>query len=272
MTIKRIIIVPYKYGSVSARKLQGALKAKTNIPVLRVPTTSTKYQPRWTDYVINWGCSVEWPWINMTEKQGNANAVNKLHFFEKIKAHNQVFANLAVNVPEWTTDMPIANQWIADKKAVFGRKILNGHSGAGIVEFVDEPITAAKACPLYVQYKKKRHEYRVHLMQTQVGKWEIIDVTQKKKRKGYVGPDTKIRNHKNGWVYCREAIAEPADLRTQATNAAFASDLPFCAVDLIWNEKENKCYVLEVNTAPGIDGTTLNNYANAFIKEVGHNV
>jgi D-alanine-D-alanine ligase-like ATP-grasp enzyme len=119
-----------------------------------------------------------------------------------------------------------------------------------------------------VQYKKKRHEYRVHFFKVGQNKFEIIDVTQKKKRKGFENVDTKIRNHKNGWVYAREDINEPQDLRTQALNAAFASDLDFGAVDLIWNEHENKCYVLEVNTAPGLTGTTLSAYVNAFVKDI----
>ena len=47
-----------------------------------------------------------------------------------------------------------------------------------------------------------------------------------------------------------------------------AIDLQFGAVDIIWNEKENKCYVLEINTAPGLVGTTLTKYTEAFTKEI----
>jgi hypothetical protein len=41
-------------------------------------------------------------------------------------------------------------------------------------------------------------------------------------------------------------------------------ELDFGAVDLIWNENQNVVYVLEVNTAPGMEGTTLENYCDAF--------
>jgi D-alanine-D-alanine ligase-like ATP-grasp enzyme len=125
-----------------------------------------------------------------------------------------------------------------------------------------------KAAPLYVQYKKKRHEYRVHVFGNQNTGWSVIDVTQKKKRKGFENVNTKIRNHKNGWIYAREGIIEPKDLRQQALNAAFCANLPFAAIDIIWNELEDKCYVLEVNTAPGLDGTTLSNYTDAFVKDI----
>ncbi len=127
----------------------------------------------------------------------------------------------------------------------------------------DQPIA-----PLYVQYKKKKHEYRVHFFRFSDGTCKVIDVTQKKKRIGATNIDTKIRNHKNGWVYAREGITEPTDLRDQALRAAAAVGLKFGAVDLIWNEKENKCYVLEINTAPGLTGTTLTAYVNAFKQDM----
>lgn len=262
-TKKRVVIVPYLLGSRSGKALQNALKHLVNMPVLRVSTKSTKYQPRWTDYVINWGCSKEWPWINISEKNGNQTCVNKLFFFEHITAHNKVFHNCQVNIPEWTTEPVVAAAW---NKPFFARTILNGHSGAGIVEHEANP-HLVKEAPLYVQYKKKRHEYRVHFFKDGHA-YTIIDVTQKKKRKGFENANTKVRNHKNGWIYAREDIVEPADLRAQALNAAWASRLDFGAVDLIWNEKENKCYVLEVNSAPGLEGTTLQKYVNAFVKDI----
>ena len=267
MLPKRVIIVPYNMFSNSAKALTQALRDALNIPILKVSTASTKYQPRWTDYVINWGCSKEWPWINTTEKNGNQRCVNKLTFFQVIDAHNQVFKDKFINLPKWTTDPEIVRNWINQGKLVLMRLKLTGHSGDGIF-FVDPPYDTISYAPLYVQYKKKKNEYRVHFFKVGQGKYEIIDITQKKMRKGFENVDTKIRNHKNGWVYAREDIIEPQDLRTQALNAAFASDLDFGAVDLIWNEHENKCYVLEVNTAPGLTGTTLSAYINAFVKDI----
>ena len=82
--------------------------------------------------------------------------------------------------------------------------------------------------------------------------------------------DTKIRNHKNGWVYAREGITIPDDLEQQAFNTMQALGLKFGAVDLIWNEHENKSYVLEVNTAPGLVGTTLSKYVDAFVKDINN--
>ena len=132
-------------------------KEQKEKPVLYVSPTSTTYQPRWSDYVINWGNSKEWPWINLTDKFPWEDITNKLRFFERIEAHNKVFKNCFVNIPEWTTEPVVAAAW---NKPFFARTILNGHSGKGIIEYEANP-PFVKVAPLYVQYKKKRHEYRV---------------------------------------------------------------------------------------------------------------
>lgn len=51
-----------------------------------------------------------------------------------------------------------------------------------------------------------------------------------------------------------------------ALAACNALGLESGAVDIIWNEKENKCYVLEVNTAPGICGITTKKYTDAILQ------
>lgn len=258
---KRVIIIPYKTGSGSARRLRTGLQQLLQQPVLIVPKTSKTYQPRWTDYVINWGCSSRWEFVTtqdyLGDKHSNTSCVNKLTFFERVTAYNTV-SEIKVNIPEWTTSINEAKQM---KGMVVCRTILKGHSGNGII-LANNPEDIINA-PLYVKYKKKRHEYRVHVFNG-----EVIDVTQKRKRKGAEHLDTKIRNHQNGWVYCRENIEEPHDLHTQAINAMSAVGLKFGAVDIIWNEKENKSYVLEINCAPGLEGTSLTKYVDAFVKDM----
>lgn len=191
--------------------------------------------------------------------------VNKLDFFQHVTAYNSTTPDRQVNIPEWTTDPGIAGDWIDNKhRTVLARHTLTGHSGQGI-EILTTDLTpwGIPVAPLYVMYKKKKHEYRVHVFNG-----EVIDITQKKKRKGAEFLDTKIRNHKNGWVYAREDTTEPEDLRQQAARAMYAVGLKFGAVDLIWNELENKSYVLEINTAPGLTGTTLEKYAQAIVKDI----
>lgn len=268
---KRFVIIGYNKFSASVKLLTNALKTKQNKPVLRVSKNSTKYQPRYSDYIINWGCSKNWDFITLDNKDGHQYAINKLDFFKKIfkwNSDNQLYPNTFVNIPEWTENENIASQW---KSMVVCRKLLSGHSGAGIVLHENGDNTKLPKAPLYVAYKKKKHEYRVHFFKKADGSYTVIDVAQKKKRKD-VEQNHQIRNHANGWIYAREDLQIPQDLHEQAIRAATAVGLKFGAVDLIWNEKENKSYVLEINTAPGITGTTLDCYTNAFIKDANNEV
>jgi D-alanine-D-alanine ligase-like ATP-grasp enzyme len=41
-------------------------------------------------------------------------------------------------------------------------------------------------------------------------------------------------------------------------------ELDFGAADVIYNAQQDRAYSLEVNSAPGIMGTTLVNYTNAL--------
>ena len=49
-----------------------------------------------------------------------------------------------------------------------------------------------------------------------------------------------------------------------ATNAIDAIGLDFGAVDVGYDEKTNTCVVYEINTAPGIEGSTVDWYAERF--------
>ena len=171
-----------------------------------------------------------------------------------------------VRIPEFTTDRNIAYDWLRkDGVAVVVRTKLNGHSGDGIV-LVSDKDSEIPAAPLYVKYIKKEKEFRVH-----VAFGEVIDVQEKRKRKDLpedFATNYQVRNHQTGWVYCREDIQEPTGLRDMAIRAVLELGLDFGAVDLIYNVKRNEVYVLECNTAPGLEGSTVDRYAEAFVKEI----
>ena len=156
--------------------------------------------------------------------------------------------------------------WVSSGNIVFARSALRGRAGSGIivagpdVDWDNDKQSAFLNCPLFVKYKKKRKEFRVHVFN---GK--VIDVQEKRRvsvERRSEDPDPYIRSHLRGWVFCRDNVVEPDSLRSTALNAVAAFDgLDFGGVDVIWNESEDKCYVLEINSAPGLEGTTLKNYA-----------
>ena len=165
-----------------------------------------------------------------------------------------------VSCPEWTTDYDTALEWINNGKTVFCRTLTRAHSGRGIhiASISDELVDA----PLYTQYIKKQKEFRVHVFRN-----EVIDLQEKRRSTNSPDSDFLIRNHANGFVFCRDDIIEPTDLRATALSAVAALGLDFGAVDIIYNAYYDKCYALEVNTAPGLEGTTLDSYSKAIIKE-----
>ncbi len=145
-------------------------------------------------------------------------------------------------------------------RTLFARTTITGTNGRGIVEFESNQEQYPVA-PLYTEYIPKKSEYRFHVFGGQV-----IDVQQKRKKQGFDGErDTRIRNVNNGYVYCRDGVSPPDGAAALAIAAVAACGYQYGAVDLIYNERRNQCYVLEVNSRPGLMGTTLEKYAEAII-------
>jgi len=152
-----------------------------------------------------------------------------------------------------------ASEWLKQGHTVVCRTVLNGHSGNGIIiaENEDELVKA----PLYTRYVKKQNEYRVHVFN---GK--MIHKQRKARRLDVPDEevDWKVRNHDNGFIFQIEDFDLPEDCEKQAIAAVEALGLDFGAVDVVYNGKEQKAYVLEVNSAPGLSGTTLDKYVEVF--------
>lgn len=258
---ERLIIWVAKGMAGTGRSLKDSLAAA--LPrkrVLMVRSTSKLFIPRDSDIFINWGNTHLPGWLPNHLQLFNRlyavhQAVNKLNTFKHLAGK--------VNTPEWTTESDIARCWARDDgELVVCRTLLTGSGGKGIILTDDEDEIEDLAAPLYVRYKKKKHEYRVHVFDGQV-----IDLCMKRKRRDWPEEiNTKIRNMDGGWIFARDDIFIPDDLEDQAIRAVDALGLDFGAVDVIWNKRENKSYVLEVNTAPGLVGTSLARYTQA-IKE-----
>lgn len=251
----RFRVFPYKRGSMSARSLARELNC------LRVGHT---YDARRRDIIINWGNSNAYSIVfndsDLNKPSAISIAANKLKTFKTLS--NNGF----IDIPEWCTSRYEADQMLyrisnwgenLDKASIYCRTKLTGHSGSGIV--IAKTTLELVDAPLYTANVNHKHEYRVHVF-----KGEAIDVQQKKRRRDYTGSSTGIRNHSNGWVYCRTDVVPPTDLVTKSIEAVNLLGLDFAAVDVGYREIDNKVFVFEINTAPGLVGTTLTNYANAF--------
>ena len=180
---------------------------------------------------------------------------------DKLTQYNW-FQNNEIPALEYTTDKHGAMAWLDEGVVVFGRKYLNASCGKGIV--VMETMEDFQECPVYTRYKKKKREFRVHVFKDQV-----VAVTEKKRRKEFNGErDTKIRNLANGYVFVQTVEDEPDGLRELALRAAKVSASDFRGVDVGYNQLKDELFVIEVNSAPGIQGSNVNKYLDTILQYV----
>jgi len=248
--MNNLIVYPYKPGSNSGRELARSLGVR------RISHRNSRYRGNPEKVVINWGAS------RVPEQVALSTVINPAEAVARASDKLQFFLNARCNKPDWTTDIYEARNMREEGVIIVERHILNGNSGAGIR--VVEPGDGLQDAPLYTKYVPKKNEYRVHVFRGQV-----IDVQRKARRRDV--PDDqvnwKVRNNANGFVFARngDALGDvPPDVIEQATNAVTSLGLDFGAADIIFNDRSSLAYVLEVNTAPGLEGTTLDNYTQAF--------
>lgn len=246
----KIRIEPYKLWSGGAKALgvrAGILRATTR--------QVTKYGD--FDLVINWGRSqrrFNGEYINAPEQVVLAS--------DKLRTA-KTFSEHGVPQPDFTEDREVAKGWAGEGSTVVCRKLLRASQGRGIVlSTTPEEVCAA---PLYTKYVKKADEYRIH-----VAFGEVVDSQQKKRRLEVPDEDInwQIRNAHNGWVFTRDGVTSPRCVRDAAIAGVVALGLDFGAVDIGYNTHGKSAVVYEVNTAPGLEGTTLDTYYEAFLKRL----
>lgn len=257
-----IFIYPYKAGSKSTVALAQKLPAKV------IKRENSNFKPSNSKIVVNWGSTRLPEEFNKCAAVFNSpNAVressNKLSFFQKVAAAPE---ERRPKIPPFTTVKDIAAEWLREgARMLFARTVLNGSSGEGIVKVTSEQELAnIPEGTLIVKYIPKRREFRLHFTSVRPNQ---PFCTQEKKlrvtnREGQV--DFHIRNLDNNFVFVRDLPDLPPVVLSEAAKAFALSGLDFGAIDVIYNEKEKQAYVLEVNTAPGLEGSTLDDYQQAI--------
>lgn len=234
------------------RPSDGAKELASSVGFLRL-RDGRFHKVKPTDLVINWGVSGDFnglPNGNVLNLPGCVKtASNKLSAFK-------CFSDDGVSCVDWTDEQTVAQEWSNDERTVVVRNKLTGHSGDGIM--IIQKLGEVPAAPLYTRYIFKEREFRVHVV---CGK--VVDTAKKIKDPDREVKDWKVRSHDNGFIFARNGVV-PSGLRDALAISATASlGLDFGAVDIIEDKKGN-FYVLEVNTAPGLEGQTTNSYVEAF--------
>lgn len=259
-----MIINPYKHGSRGAKALQAALKLQGE------KTTVIQRRPRDVKaIIINWGNSefeyniAGHPFV-LNTPLCVADMTNKKKFFRRV-GHSEF-------VPKWTTDPHEAFAW---NTKIMARTVLEGSGGKGIIvwdpEQDDNMGNFPSGAPLYTKYENKTHEFRIHLGRAFYGEEFAPFLIQRKifqKSEERPAPtDWNIRNHANGFVYVRESGYPTPRIVVDTARNFMDKHFPqmhFVALDVIFHEKSNRAFVLEGNTAPGLEGNTINSYAEYF--------
>jgi hypothetical protein len=116
-------------------------------------------------------------------------------------------------------------------------------------------------CDYYIEFIPIKKERRYHVVRDKIeNKYKVISASYKYGG-STEGKGRYCRNFKTGWKFS-EYAPEP-NLATIAVEAVKSTRLDFGAVDLIIGE-DNKIYVLEINSAPGLIEKRATAYANAF--------
>lgn len=254
------VIYPYKMASKGAKKLAEALGIR-RVDARGRMRPANQFQPTGGQVVINWGSGARPLWYRPDQRWLNKPeaiyiAVDKVRTL-------RVLTRASLPVPQWTTNREEALAWIDGvdpNPGIMIRHQSQGHSGAGCQLWHPNDGDLPSA-PLYTLYIPKRYEYRVH-----VAGGQVFDV-QGKCRKPDVpeNPMTMIiRNHDNGWFYAR-SHRHPSlsdNILDQCVCAVAQLGLDFGAVDVILHAGHHR--ILEINSAPGLEGETINRYAHAL--------
>lgn len=242
----RTYIYSYIPGSHSVANLTSELD------IFQIRHKNSKFKGNLRKTVINWGSS------NLPDEVLKCKIINdpskvaicsdKLKFFETLQGTQ-------VSVVPWTTDKNEVRSWIDSGYEVFARTLLKSHSGNGII-ILDSESEIVDA-PLYTMYIKKESEWRLHYIGGQ-----LAFIQRKVKDPNIEQPkDWRIRAHQNGFIYQQNNESIPEKVIEQGNLAYKTIGLDFGAIDIIYNKRNDKAYILEINTAPGLENTTVNIYA-----------
>lgn len=261
--MNKCFLYPYNSNSVSAKLLAQAMGIK------RIKHKGSKYRARPGHVIINWGSST----LHHTVRGQGARVVNNVPAVHIATDKLQALVRMkvqGVSVPEFTTDKEVVRKSIHEGDGSvkwLARTILNGSEGKGIIIVDNFLLTKVDIpdAPLYTKYIRKKKEFRVHVING-----EVVDIQQKVKKRDANNRDFLIRNTANGCIFIRDGIVVPDEVKAEAIKAVKALGLDFGGVDVIWNEKHNKAYVLECNTAPGIMGRTIETYKTKLWELIGN--
>lgn len=241
----RVIIHPYNRFSRSAGLLRRAFKGQG----VRARMSWKVVNPQ--ELIVNWGDS------DAKFLETYSHVLNRPHVVRLMTNKLRFFEHCKDGVPDWTTDPEKAKRW----KNVYVRSRLEDTGGEGIVVWRgDGEIPVAR---LYTKRVFSIAEYRIHVGKGKDGKFSVLDTQRKifQKSEEHREPSSwAVRSHENGFVFVRnQPPSQPVQQAVLDFTRNKFPDLDFAAFDVLVG-KDGRVYVLEGNTAPGLEGQTIQTY------------
>lgn len=112
------------------------------------------------------------------------------------------------------------------------------------------------------EYFKARDEYRIHVICGGVAFSQRKSLRTDDDRPET--PNFQVRNHANGFIFQQNDVEVPEIVKAASVKAVAALGLDFGAVDIKYNAARGTYSILEVNTAPAIQNSTLARYTEVF--------
>lgn len=222
---------------------------------VRIKRVASKYKQKKGDVVINYGCS------NCGKIKPTLQQPYSVHVASSKMATFFALFAAGLPVPQSTQDKAVAQVWASEGK-ILGRDLDRGSQGRGITVYKKGELIGDHL--FYVKYIKKEREFRYHVVNgTVIHIAEKMRVGKAKRGDNY---DAYIRSHNRGWVLAFGHLPgnpPPDGGDGIAVKACKELSLDFGAVDMGWNAADG-FFVLEVNTAPGIEETSLERYVEAI--------
>lgn len=244
----KFFVYPYRY------ECDNAIMLKNRLGGMRIKLEDSSYQMKDDHVIVNWGNS-KCPYSGsrvINQPAAVEQAVHKLRAFDLLRS------NYIPTVPT-TTRKEIADIWLQRGDKVIGRQLLKSNNGKGIVWYDGNNGEGIK---FYSRFIPSTGEFRVNVYRGRL-------ISSRIKAKLPNMPDNDIKSGLNGYVFRPLPPQLEAQVGEQigmlASQAILALDLDFGGVDILYSPTYGPL-VIEVNTAPELQGAAMDRLAN-YIKQ-----
>lgn len=244
-------VLLYPYSTESKTALNLAKGAGTGL--IKPEGSAYIHNPR--NLIVNWGSVSK----SLTEYQNDGPVLNPTALVKRVNNKKRFFDALSANfvrIPDYTENSEQVKRWVREGSKVIGYN----ESDISLIE----NLSNKSNCTFFTKYIPKLWEFRVHIFNNTIIGVERKTPKEKDNNEEAVNKEFlnyHIRSNKNGFCYTMHTKETPQDVLNQATAATRSmDDFSFGAVDLIYNKKQNKAFVIGFNLKPLLNEDMMKSY------------